>query len=95
MIVLGQKNILSLDIPVHESLFVDVLQGQANLQKPVQYFVLGEILSSSSALFNSFGQVSTLTEFHYDAQLPPFVDKTVLEWNNARMMELLEHLRFL
>ena len=67
---------------------MDMLHAETNLRKPIEDLVLAK--GSSALVFDSFLQVTTVTEVHDDAQLASFRLEHLNKSHDVRMVECLE-----
>ena len=66
-VLLGNEDILALDVSMQNLAVVDVLHAQTYLGEPVHNLGLGEV--SASLIGDELGQISTVSKVHYYAQV--------------------------
>jgi hypothetical protein len=69
---------------------MDVLQGKANLSKPIEYLGFREMLTLSFELIYFFLKITSISIFHHDAKFAFLSTIDFFEENYVGVLELLQ-----
>lgn len=86
-VLLGNEDILALDVSVEDFAIVDVLQAEADLGEPVHDLGFGEV--PATLVGDEFGEVSAVGEVHDDAQVSLL---RLVEFSESDDVWVIQHL---